>query len=69
MHRRQTKLNKPELIQLSLNTKANVSLQIINLTNEIKRLLDHERKLEADVSIIKNVNGEMIEQINEGNTG
>ena len=38
--------------------------QIINLTNEIKGLLDHKRKLEPDVNIIKNSNDKLVKRIN-----
>ena len=49
------KLSKPDLVQLMFNTKTKMSSQIINLMNKIKSLLDHQRKLEADISIFRNL--------------
>ena len=46
------KLSKPDLVQIILNTEANLRLQIAKLTTEVKDLLDHSKKLEADVAIV-----------------
>ena len=50
------KLSKPELVQIILNTEANLGSQIAKLTTEVKNLPDHSKILEADVVIVKNVN-------------
>ena len=50
------KLSKPELVQIILDTEANFGSQIAKLTTEVKNLLDHSKKLEADVAIVRNVN-------------
>ena len=46
------KLSKPDLVQIILNTEANLGSQIAKLTTEVKDLLDHSKKLEADVAIV-----------------
>ena len=46
------KLSKPDLVQIILNTEANLRSQIAKLTTEVKDLLDHSKKLEADVAIV-----------------
>ena len=33
-----SKLSKPELVQIILNTEANLGSQIVKLTNEVKKL-------------------------------
>ena len=55
------KLSKPELLQIILNTEANLGSQIAKLTTEVKNLLDHSKKLEADVAIVRNVNDKLVE--------
>ena len=55
------KLSKPELVQIILNTKANLGSQIVKLTTEVKDLLVHSKKLEADVAIVRNVNSKLVE--------
>ena len=57
------KLSKPELVQIILNTEANLGSQIAKLTTEVKNLLDHSKKLEADVAIVKNINNKLVESI------
>ena len=57
------KLTKPELVQLLLNTKANMGAQISTLTAEVKDLSSYLKKLEADVAIVKNVNSRLLEQL------
>ena len=48
------KFRKPDLVQLILNTEANLGSQIAKLHTEVEDLLTHSKKLEADVAIIKN---------------
>ena len=55
------KLSKLELVQIILNTKANLGSQIVKLTTEVKDLLAHSKKLEADVAIVRNVNNKLVE--------
>ena len=57
------KLSKPQLVQIILNTEANLGSQIAKLTTEVKNLLDHSKKLEADVAIVKNINNKLVESI------
>ena len=57
------KLTKPELVQLLLNTEANVGAQISTLTAEVKELSSYLKKLEANVAIAKNVNSILVEQL------
>ena len=45
--------------------ETNMSSQIMNLTNEIKDLLDYQRKLKVDTSIIKNSNEKLLERTAE----
>ena len=56
-------LSKPELVQIILNTEANLGSQIAKLTTEVKNLLDHSKKLEADVTIVRNVNTKLVERV------
>ena len=53
-------LGKPVLVQIILNTEANLGLQIAILTTEVKNLLDHSKKLEADVATVRNVNNKLV---------
>ena len=57
------KLSKPELVQIILNTEANLGSQIAKLTTEVKDLLAHSKKLEADVAIVKNVSSKLAERV------
>ena len=57
------KPSKPELVQINLNTEANLGSQIAKLTTEVKNLLDHSKKLEADVTIVRNVNNKLVERV------
>ena len=57
------KLNKPELVQIILNTEVNLGSQIAKLTTEVKDMLDHSKKLEADVAIVGNVNSKLVERV------
>ena len=50
------KLSKPELVQIILNIEANLVSQIAKLITEVKDLLAHSKKLEADMAIFRNVN-------------
>ena len=54
---------KPDLVQLILNTEANLGSQIAKLTTDVKDLLAHSTKLEADVAIVKNVNSKLVERV------
>ena len=56
------KLSEPEFLQLVLNTEANLGSQIAKLTNEVKDLLAHSKKLEADVAVVRNVNSRFVEK-------
>ena len=57
------KLSKPELEQIILNTEVNLGSQIAKLTTEVKDLLAHSKKLEADVTIVRNVNSKLVERV------
>ena len=57
------KLSKPELVQLLLNTEANMGANIATLTAEIKEINNHLNKLEADVAVTKNVNSQIVGQL------
>ena len=57
------KLTKRELIQLLLNTEANMGAQISTLTAEVKELSSYLKKVEVDVAIVKNVNSKLVEQL------
>ena len=57
------KLGKPELVQIILNTEANLGPQIAKVTTEVKDLLAHSKKLEADVAIVRNVNSKLVERV------
>ena len=58
-----SKLSKPKLIQIILNTEANLGSQIAKVTTEVKDLLAHSKKLEADVAIVGNVNSKLVERV------
>ena len=57
------KLSKLDLVQLILNTKADLGSQIPKLTTEVKGLPVHSKKLEADVAIVRNVNSKLVESV------
>ena len=57
------KLNKPELVQLFLNTEANMGTQISTLTAEVKELNNYLKKQEKDVAIVRSVNSSLVEQL------
>ena len=57
------KLSKPELVQIILNTEASLGSQIAKWTTEVNNLLDHSKKLEADVAIVRNVNNKLVERV------
>ena len=59
------KLSKPELVQLLLNTEANMGAHIATSTDEIKENNNHLNKLEADVTVTKNVNTRLVDQLVE----
>ena len=45
------KLSKAELVQLLLNTEANIDAPIVTLTAEIKEISNHLNKLKAAVAV------------------
>ena len=57
------KLSKLELVQIILNTEANLGSQITKLTSEVKNLLDYSKKLEVDVAVVRNVNNKLGERV------
>ena len=57
------KLSKSELVHIILNTEANLGSQIAKLTTEVKDLLSHSKRLEADVVIVRNVNSKLVERV------
>ena len=57
------KLSKRDLVQLILNTEANLGSQIVKLPTEIKDLLANSKILEADVTIVKSVNSKLVERV------
>ena len=57
------KRSKPALVLIILNTGANLGSQIAKLTAEVKDLLAHSKKLEADVDIARNVNSKLVERV------
>ena len=57
------KLTKPELVQLLLNTDANMEAQISILTAEVKEWSSYLKKVETDVVTVKNVNSKLVEQL------
>ena len=57
------KLSKSELVPLVLQTGASLASQITNLTTEVKDLLGHFKKLEADLAVTKNVNSKLMERV------
>ena len=57
------KLSKLDLVQIILNTEAKLGSEIAKLTNEVKDLLDHSKKLEAGVAIVRNVNSKLVERV------
>ena len=57
------KLGKSELVQIILNTEANLGSQIAKVTTEVKDLLAHSKNLEADVAIVRNVNSKLAERV------
>ena len=61
------KLSKPELVQLLLNTEANMVADIATLTAEIKEISNHLKKLEVDIAVTKNVNSRLVDQLVETN--
>ena len=57
------RLSQPDLVQMILNTGANLGQQIAKLTTEVKDLLGHSKKLGAYVAIIMNVNSKLVERV------
>lgn len=57
------KLSKPELVQVLLNTDANIGPHIATLTAENKKTDSHLNKLEPNVAVIKNVNSRLVVQL------
>lgn len=59
------KLSKTELVQLLLNTEANMGAHIASLTAGVKEINNHLKMLEADVALTKNVNSRLENQLVE----
>ena len=59
------KLSKSELVQLVPQIEANLASQITNLTTEVKDLLRYFKKLEADLTVTKNINSKLMESVVE----
>ena len=59
------KLSKLKLVQLLLNTEANMGAHIATLTSEIKEINNHLNELEVDVTVAKNVNSRLVDQLVE----
>ena len=57
------KVSKSELVQLVLQTEASLASHITNLTIEVKNLLGYFKKLEAHLTVTKNVNSKLIERL------
>ena len=57
------KLTKPELVQLLLNTGANMGAQISILTAEVKEWSSYLKKVETDVVTVENVNSKLVGQL------
>ena len=57
------KLTKPELVQLLLNTEANMGAQISILTAEVREWSSYLKKVETDVVTVKSVNSKLVEQL------
>ena len=57
------KLSKSELVQIVLNTEANLGSQNAKLTTEFKDLLAHSKQLEVDLAIVRNVNSKLVESV------
>ena len=55
------KISKPDHVRLMLNTEVNLGLQIAKLTTEVKDMLAHSKKLDADFAIVSNVNNNLVE--------
>ena len=53
------KLTKPKLLQLLLNTKANMGAQFSSLNAEVTELSSYLKNLETDVAIVKNVSSRL----------
>ena len=56
-------LNKNQIIDLFLKTQEQTDSTIASLTAEIKRLNENFQKLEADVSLVTNVNNILSKQM------
>ena len=56
-------LSKPDLVQIILNTEANLGSQFSKLTTEVKDFPEHSKKLEVEVAIDRNVNSKLIERV------
>ena len=57
------KLTKPGLVQLLLKTEATQGSQITDLSKKIKDTLTHFKKFEADIAVVKTVNGRLVERV------
>ena len=57
------KLNKPDLIKLVLQLESEMNFDIKDLTSEIRDL--KMKKVKTYVTIVKNVNKKLVNQLNE----
>ena len=57
------KLTKPELVQRLLNIEATLGSQITDLPKKIKDTLTHLKKLEADITVVRTVNGRLVQRV------
>ena len=57
------KLSKADIVQLILNTEANLGSQIAKLTTKLRDFLAHSKKMAADVTIVRNVNSKLVKGV------
>ena len=56
-------LSKANLVHLIQNTEANLVSQIAKLSTEVKVLVAHSKKLETDLTFVRNVNTKLVERV------
>ena len=56
----QNKLTKTELVQLLLKTEATLGSQISDLSKEMKDTLNHLKRVEADIAVVKIVKDRLV---------
>ena len=57
------KLAKSELMQLLLNTEANLGSQISGLFMKVKDMLNPFKQLETGIALVRNVNDKLVERL------